>query len=191
MAKLQHPTTLLVMVGYLIVFLCSFLLLSNSITCMYDDFQQNSWDQVPVQTREMISNINSQPSASWQAVEYPQFKGKSLADMTNLLGALNVNENDLKGEVMDKDNSTNTPLSDSRYLTILRLQDFPTQFDAREQWPQCIRSIKNQKNCGSCWAFSASSVLADRFCIKSGGKVNVDLSPQFMVSCSGQNNGCN
>ena len=72
------------MVGYLIVFLCSFLLLSNSVTCMYDDFQQNSWDQVPVQTREMISNINSQPSASWQAVEYPQFKGKSLADMTNV-----------------------------------------------------------------------------------------------------------
>ncbi|KAL9656436.1 hypothetical protein ABK040_005201 [Willaertia magna] len=89
-------------------------------------------------------------------------------------------------EVMDKD----VTMGNARKLILLRVKDLPPRFDFREQWPQCVRPVKDQMHCGSCWAFSASSVLADRFCIASGGRVNVDLSPQFMVSCSGQNNGC-
>ena len=68
----------------LVCLLCSFLLVSDSfVLCMFDDYTQNSWDQVPVQSKEMIASINV-PGASWQAVEYPQFKGKNLAQITNV-----------------------------------------------------------------------------------------------------------
>jgi len=48
--------------------------------------------------------------------------------------------------------------------------DIPTDFDSRKQWPSCIHPIRDQKSCGSCWAFAASEALTDRFCIASGGK---------------------
>ena len=40
--------------------------------------------------------------------------------------------------------------------------------------------VKNQKKCGSCWSFSATSALAYRF-FKKG--IEVELSPQDAVSC--------
>ena len=66
----------------------------------------------------------------------------------------------------------------------------PESFDSRTQWPGCIHPIRNQEQCGSCWAFSSSEVLSDRFCIASKGAVNVVLSPQDLVSCNWYNNGC-
>jgi len=67
----------------------------------------------------------------------------------------------------------------------------PTEFDSRTQWPGCVHPIRDQARCGSCWAFAGSEVLSDRFCIKSGGKVNVTLSPQDLVSCDNGDMGCN
>lgn len=33
---------------------------------------------------------------------------------------------------------------------------YPDSFDARSQWPNCVHAIRDQAQCGSCWAFSAS-----------------------------------
>jgi len=66
----------------------------------------------------------------------------------------------------------------------------PTDFDGRKQWPKCIHPILDQGACGSCWAFAASEVLSDRFCIFSNGSVNVVLSPQNLLSCEEFNLGC-
>jgi len=67
----------------------------------------------------------------------------------------------------------------------------PDAFDSRTQWPNCIHPIRNQAQCGSCWAFAGTEVLSDRFCIASSGKVNVILSPQDLVSCDSSDYGCN
>jgi cathepsin B len=80
------------------------------------------------------------------------------------------------------------PVSSS--LEIGDLTDLPESFDARTQWPGCVHEIRNQAHCGSCWAFAASEVLSDRFCIASSGKVNVVLSPEDLVSCDFMDHGC-
>jgi len=64
----------------------------------------------------------------------------------------------------------------------------PAEFDARTKWPKCIHPIRNQEHCGSCWAFGATEVLSDRYCIH--GK-DLIFSPQDLVSCDFTNHGCN
>jgi cathepsin B len=71
------------------------------------------------------------------------------------------------------------------------LNELPDNFNIKDKWPQCLHPIRDQGFCGSCWAFAASEVLSDKFCIASNGKINVVLSPQDLVSCDGGNNGCN
>lgn len=66
----------------------------------------------------------------------------------------------------------------------------PTAFDSRTKWGSCIHPVMNQASCGSCWAFSASSALSDRFCIKTNGATNVVLSSQNMVSCDTYQKAC-
>lgn len=66
----------------------------------------------------------------------------------------------------------------------------PANFDGRDKWGTCIHPIRDQLHCGSCWAFAASEMITDRFCIDSNKKVDVVLSPQDMVSCDDWNMGC-
>lgn len=67
----------------------------------------------------------------------------------------------------------------------------PTSFDSRTQWPDYIHPIRDQAQCGSCWAFAASEVFSDRLAIQSKGAVNEVMSPQDLVSCDSTNLGCN
>ncbi len=76
--------------------------------------------------------------------------------------------------------------SDDHYATF----DVPENFDARNHWPECVSEIRQQEHCGSCWAFSASSTLSDRFCIASKGQIRTKLSPQYMLSCDNSNMAC-
>jgi len=76
------------------------------------------------------------------------------------------------------------------YSTGIVKNFIPEEFDSRDQWPDCIQPIRIQGQCGSCWAFAATTVLADRQCIATDGAVNVNLSPQNPVSCDANNHGC-
>jgi len=64
----------------------------------------------------------------------------------------------------------------------------PDNFDARTKFTNCVHSPMDQKDCGSCWAFSIAEMMSDRFCIS--GK-NATLSPQFLTSCDLDNDACN
>ena len=66
----------------------------------------------------------------------------------------------------------------------------PTNFDARTQWPTLVHPIRDQAQCGSCWAFGASEAFSDRVAIATNGAVNLVLSPEQLVSCDTNNYGC-
>jgi len=69
-------------------------------------------------------------------------------------------------------------------------EDLPTNFDSRQQWPSCIGAVRDQGECGSCWAFGGVEALSDRFCIQSNGSVIVELAPLDPVTCDTTNDGC-
>jgi cathepsin B len=60
----------------------------------------------------------------------------------------------------------------------------PKEFDGKKIWKNFLSPIKNQENCGSCWAFATTSVLADKFNIQSNGKYNINLSPAKLILCN-------
>lgn len=68
----------------------------------------------------------------------------------------------------------------------------PDDFDSAEAFPQCaklIGDIRDQSNCGCCWAFSAAEAASDRLCIQTNASVVLPLSAEDMCFCS-NSNGC-
>jgi len=117
-----------------------------------------------------IEEINSK-NPGWTAGQNLFFQGKDTAFVKNLMG---------------------TKLNNPNKLPTLFHQttNLPTQFDARIQWPTCIGAVRNQGDCGSCWAFGCVEALSDRFCIHSNGTVMVELAPLDVVTCDTDDDGC-
>ena len=72
------------------------------------------------------------------------------------------------------------------------LSEFPEFFDASEKWPECptINEIRDQANCGSCWAFGVVEAANDRLCIDSKGSIQTRLSEEDLVTCCPSCGGC-
>ena len=69
-----------------------------------------------------------------------------------------------------------------------RFSDFkaPESLDWRENGT--VGKVKNQGNCGSCWAFSTAAAVECLYARTTGNLV--DLSPQSLVDCCSVCNGC-
>lgn len=63
----------------------------------------------------------------------------------------------------------------------------PTSFDWRDQG--MVTPVKDQGNCGSCWAFGSVAGLESQLLL-AGTTPNPDFSEQFVVSCNKTNSGC-
>ena len=68
------------------------------------------------------------------------------------------------------------------------LSDIPAGFDSRDQWGTLCPStkeVRDQANCGSCWAFGAVEAMTDRACIASKGAQKPHISAQDLLTCCG------
>jgi len=65
----------------------------------------------------------------------------------------------------------------------------PTSFDWRKQGG--ITAVKDQGQCGSCWAFSCTESIESVYIIKGGKKNQLPLAPQQIVDCDKNDGGCN
>ena len=74
---------------------------------------------------------------------------------------------------------------------VLFIVDLPSKFDLRTL--NAVTPIKDQGNCGSCWAFAATSAYESSYLYLYGKCSNynqntLDLSEQFALDCSNSGN---
>lgn len=68
----------------------------------------------------------------------------------------------------------------------------PDSFDSAEHWPKCakvIGDIRDQSNCGCCWAFAGAEAASDRMCISTDGEMLLPLSDEDVCFCA-ESDGC-
>jgi len=64
----------------------------------------------------------------------------------------------------------------------------PESFDSETNWPKCakiIGDIRDQSNCGCCWAFAGAEAASDRMCIATDASLQLPLSAQDVCFCAG------
>ena len=98
---------------------------------------------------------------TWKATEYKR-------DYTPLLGTILDGQKTLPAKKFNKINA-----------------NLPDNYDPRTEYPKCesLREIRDQANCGSCWAFGAVEAMSDRICIASGQTDQRRVSAQNLLTC--------
>ena len=74
------------------------------------------------------------------------------------------------------------------------IKDLPENFDLRNEYPYCnsLFEIRDQANCGSCWAVASVETMSDRHCIISKGVQKPILSSTVVITCCSLcGKGCN
>lgn len=70
-----------------------------------------------------------------------------------------------------------------------RVLNVPDSFDWRSSKTPMVTSVKDQGDCGSCWAFAVVATIETQYAMKKGALLS--LSAQELVDCDGLSYGCN
>jgi len=120
---------------------------------------------------KLVDGINA-ANVSWKAKVAVRWENLSLSEIKAQLNSYSM-------PVNYSDPPPTLPPLDEELVAAL-----PAVFNGLDAWPSgCVHPIRDQGNCGSCWAFSVSETLSDRGCIVTNMQENVVLSPEALVAC--------
>lgn len=125
----------------------------------------------PALNIKAIEEHNRKNGVTWKAGINSRFLGMELEEVKKLMGAY---KGGIDLPVMEHPSE--------------KVKATPESWDVRDDWKEKCPStdeIRDQANCGSCWAFGAAEAMTDRRCIHLQGKENIRLSTADMLSCCG------
>jgi len=134
--------------------------------------------------RAQIEEIKNAPGVLWTAAPQDRFASEAPGASKNLMG--------VKGNWTASIEAAIASGKIERFQPELTAEQIPDNFDSATNWPKCakiIGDIRDQSNCGCCWAFGAAEAASDRMCIASGAKLMLPLSAQD-VCFSSSMDGC-
>jgi cathepsin B len=125
--------------------------------CEVENMALDLMMEQPQDLDSIVEFVNNNPKSTWKAVKPSKFENASRREVRKYMGTIVDPEWTIKLHPKTHDVSN---------------VDLPTNFDGREQWPQCIdviNHVRDQSECGSCWAHGTTEALNDRKCISTDG----------------------
>lgn len=130
-----------------------------------------------------IQAIQAAPGVTWTARVNPRFASQAPGDSKNLCGVKDGWKERIQAKI-----EHGTMLRSNAAAEV----ELPEDFDSETHWPHCAKTIgdiRDQSNCGCCWAFAGAEAASDRMCIATNAKILLPLSAQDVCFC-GSDDGC-
>lgn len=140
----------------------------------YDIDEYHNRKQIFEENLRKINEINNSSELTWKA-GVNEFSDKYENEVKSLRGFKRISQN-----LISNSNSN----SNSKQRHLKQSFDSKTEYPKALNWVEkgVVNPIKNQRSCGSCWAFAAVGVLESRNAIRTG-ELKV-LSEQQVVDCA-------
>ncbi|KAM8735442.1 cathepsin K [Acanthopagrus schlegelii] len=172
---------------------CLLLLAASALGHLDETTLDHQWDEWKLTHRREYNGLGEEEirRAIWE-------KNMRMIDAHNQEAALGMHSYELgmnhlgdmtSEEVSEKMTGLQIPVNRERGFT-MDLDDnvtkLPKYIDYRKRG--MVTPVKDQGSCGSCWAFSSAGALEGQLA-KTTGQLR-DLSPQNLVDCVSENQGC-
>merc|ERR1712232_1450097 len=140
-------------------------------------------EDVHEERRVQIEEIKNTPGVLWTAAPQERFASQAPGASTHMMGV----KGDWRAAIEEAIKAGKV----ERFQELTAVE-VPEEFDSETNWPKCakiIGDIRDQSNCGCCWAFGAAEAASDRMCIASDGELMLPLSAQD-VCFTASDDGC-
>jgi len=135
--------------------------------------EQNKRFQIFIDNLKTIRHLNSQDGAEYGINQFSDLSPEEFKHMYLM--------KNYKGS--DKSKGKLLQLTPEQMVTAV-----PTNFDWRNKSPSPVTPVKNQGQCGSCWAFSTTEEIESVWIL--AGNSRQILSEQQIVDCDSTDDGC-